>query len=220
MLNSYSLGFAPAHPVDLSGYAKLHSPAFTGTARIDGVLALSDGTAAAPALRFTDDGDTGFHRTGPDSLGLCAGGGVVLRLAGSSGQANLLAVAGGGTGTPPTLAVEGTDTAVGLRIMVKGSTDGLSQVVFVNGSGNVLARIGGGSGVPVNSVLIRAQSAGNPAQIFAEGGDSSIDLSLLPKGTGGRVRFGTYTAASDGPVTGYVEIKDAGGVTRKLAVIG
>lgn len=32
-------------------------------------------------------------------------------------------------------------------------------------------------------------------------------------------RFGTHTGSADAPVSGYVEITDAGGTTRKLAVI-
>ena len=47
------------------------------------------------------------------------------------------------------------------------------------------------------------------------------DLLLKPvSGTGGGVlRFGTATGGSDVPINGYVTIKDANGVTRKLATI-
>jgi hypothetical protein len=50
------------------------------------------------------------------------------------------------------------------------------------------------------------------------GSDTNIDLALTPKGTG-NVRFGTYTASMALTIQGYVEIKDAGGTIRKLAVI-
>lgn len=50
------------------------------------------------------------------------------------------------------------------------------------------------------------------------GDAANIDLRLVPKGTGA-VRFGTLTASGDAPITGYITVKDAGGVTRKLAVI-
>lgn len=49
-------------------------------------------------------------------------------------------------------------------------------------------------------------------------GDDNLDVRLTPAGTG-NVRFGTHTATSDTAISGYIEIKDAGGTIRKLAVI-
>lgn len=49
-------------------------------------------------------------------------------------------------------------------------------------------------------------------------GQADIDLALTPKGTG-RVRYGTHSAIGAETVTGYIEIKDAGGTVRKLAVV-
>ena len=49
-------------------------------------------------------------------------------------------------------------------------------------------------------------------------GEANIDLALTPKGTG-RVRYGTHAAIGLELVTGYIEIKDAGGTVRKLAVV-
>jgi hypothetical protein len=49
-------------------------------------------------------------------------------------------------------------------------------------------------------------------------GEANIDLALTPKGTG-RVRYGTHAAVVAEVVTGYIEIKDAAGTVRKLAVI-
>ena len=54
--------------------------------------------------------------------------------------------------------------------------------------------------------------------ISAAGPSANHDLALSPKGTG-NVRFGVLTATSDVAITGYITIKDAGGVSRKLAVI-
>lgn len=58
------------------------------------------------------------------------------------------------------------------------------------------------------------------AQVEATDSNTSIDLQLTPKGSSGRVRFGTLTESADAAVTGYIEIKDAGGTLRRLAVIG
>lgn len=54
--------------------------------------------------------------------------------------------------------------------------------------------------------------------IRAEGSAADVDLQLQGKGSG-KLRFGTRTATADAPVTGYIEIKDAAGTLRKLAVI-
>jgi hypothetical protein len=65
--------------------------------------------------------------------------------------------------------------------------------------------------------VVGAVTTASPA-IQAAGSDTNIDLTLTPKGTG-NVRFGTLTANADAPITGYITIKDAGGTTRKLAII-
>ncbi len=57
---------------------------------------------------------------------------------------------------------------------------------------------------------VRQQSVGT--------GAADIDLPLVPAGTG-LVKFGARTAIGAETVTGYLEIKDAGGTTRKLAVV-
>ena len=49
-------------------------------------------------------------------------------------------------------------------------------------------------------------------------GTDDIDLTLTPAGAG-VVRFGTHAGVAAELVTGYITIKDAGGTTRKIAVI-
>jgi hypothetical protein len=68
------------------------------------------------------------------------------------------------------------------------------------------------SGVSMYSV------AAGRVNIDAKGTSANIDIQFAPKGTG-RLRFGTYTASADAPVTGYIEIRDTGGTVRKLAII-
>jgi hypothetical protein len=62
------------------------------------------------------------------------------------------------------------------------------------------------------------QSSSTNPLIRAEGASADIDLRLQGKGAG-YVRFGTRTANADAAVTGYIEIKDAAGTVRKLALI-
>lgn len=60
------------------------------------------------------------------------------------------------------------------------------------------------------TMTIAAETAGT--------GADDIDLTLTPAGTG-NVKFGTHSAIVAETVTGYIEIKDSAGNTRKLAVV-
>jgi hypothetical protein len=64
---------------------------------------------------------------------------------------------------------------------------------------------------PVAGTLeLAAESAGS--------GSANIDIKLTPKGTG-LVQFGAHATIGAETVTGYISIKDASGVTRKVAVV-
>ena len=69
-----------------------------------------------------------------------------------------------------------------------------------------------------NYAQISSSATANPVTVQASGSDTNIDLRLLGKGTG-RVQFGTHTGTADTAISGYIEIKDASGTVRKLAVI-
>ncbi len=70
-----------------------------------------------------------------------------------------------------------------------------------------------------NTTSAVLQASAGTIRLQGEGSATNIDVFLSPKGTG-RVRFGTRTASSDVPVTGYIEILDSGGNVRRLAVVG
>lgn len=57
----------------------------------------------------------------------------------------------------------------------------------------------------------------NGPALIARGPSGDLDMRLIPQGQG-KVRFGTYKSGS-GTISGYIEIKDATGTIRKLAVI-
>lgn len=69
-----------------------------------------------------------------------------------------------------------------------------------------------------NYLDVWAATTGSPVELRATGSDPNIDIKLIGAGTG-KVRFGTFTANADAPVTGYITIADAGGTARKLAII-
>ncbi len=68
-----------------------------------------------------------------------------------------------------------------------------------------------------NYLQLTGGTTGNP-EIAAEGTSADIDIPFTPKGAG-LMRFGTHTAIGAETVTGYVEIRDAGGTLRKIAVV-
>jgi len=82
----------------------------------------------------------------------------------------------------------------------------------------------GGSAVQIacqfgsDSNISAYQVTAGRVAIAAVGSTANIDLALVPKGTG-MVRIGAHTENADAAITGYILIKDQGGVTRKLAVI-
>ena len=49
-------------------------------------------------------------------------------------------------------------------------------------------------------------------------GTDNIDIAITPAGTG-NLKFGTHAAIGSETVTGYIEIKDSSGTTRKVAIV-
>jgi hypothetical protein len=68
-----------------------------------------------------------------------------------------------------------------------------------------------------NFLQASANASGFAPALTVDGTDTNIDIAITPKGTG-RIRIGTYTAGVTA-ITGSIEIRDAGGTLRKLAVI-
>lgn len=117
------------------------------------------------------------------------------------------------TSTTVQYSAEGSSTDVNLAILGKGA-----GALLMGGVANSEAlRIGKGvSGG--NALEVQGVASGGPPRFVARGADTNIDLFLVPKGTG-LVRYGTHSAIGAETVTGFIEIKDAGGTTRKLAVV-
>jgi hypothetical protein len=83
-------------------------------------------------------------------------------------------------------------------------------------------RVINGATTTVNSLeIFGSDGTNNVLTIRAKnesGSHANQDIKVEPIGTG-KVRFGTRVATSDTAVSGYIEIKDAGGTIRKLAII-
>jgi len=156
-----------------------------------------------------------------------------FRVSPTASAVNYVQVTGAATGGSPTISAQGSDANASLAFNQKGSGN-LNFQIFgitrhrVNGAdGSVDSGLSSSGGIslkalPIANQVNYLQSTGNATglgvQLSAQGSDTNIDLALTPKGTG-NVRFGTYTASMALTIQGYVEIKDAGGTIRKLAVI-
>ena len=134
-----------------------------------------------------------------------------------SSPANYLSFYNSAAASYPQIVAAGSDTNIGVFYRAKGTAphrffaqDSLSYEEF---------RAGGVNSAPVNYVHAYGTNAsGGRAVLSATGADTNVDMQLVTKGTG-VVRFGTHTATADTAISGYIEIKDASGVIRKLAVI-
>jgi hypothetical protein len=116
------------------------------------------------------------------------------------------------TGSAPQFNAQGDDATVGLNFNSKNNGD----VTF--GSGAVWALQVTPVATMVNRLRVLAAATGNPALLQAVGSDTNVDLQLTPQGSG-LVRFGAHSVLGAETMTGYITVKDAGGSSRKLAVV-
>jgi hypothetical protein len=136
------------------------------------------------------------------------------RIAHTASAVNYVQVTGAATGAYSVISGQGSDTNTGLIFQVKGtayhrfSTGGSST----NEQLRVLH-----TASTANRFELTGAAAGNAPVFSVAGSDTNIDIALTPKGTG-LVRFGTYTGTALS-IAGYIEIKDAGGTIRRLAVV-
>jgi hypothetical protein len=157
---------------------------------------LSMGSSGGFNLRFFTQGQTNEQ----------------LRISNTTSAVNFVQVTGAVTGGRPIISAQGSDGSIGLTFTSKGT--GIQA--FNNGNGTQLV-LQSGPASSVNRIEITPSATGVAPIIASGGNDTNIDLALTPKGTG-NVRFGTYTGTALS-IAGYIEIKDAGGTIRRLAVV-
>jgi hypothetical protein len=132
---------------------------------------------------------------------------------GTSSTVNRVELSGSATGSAVRVIANGDDTNLDIQVNAKGTGS-----VDLRSQGTRAIRATNPSGTLVNWVDVGGAATGAPPGFSAVGSDTNVSLKLVPKGTG-KVRFGTRTATGDVAITGYIEIEDAGGTVRRLAVI-
>jgi hypothetical protein len=167
--------------------------------------AFAFGTNATERMRIAS--------TGIISLG-AAPGSESLRVTPVASAVNYWVALGAVATGQPSLQPAGSDTNISAAFTTKGTGSHVFYTNNLNSVGLVISH----TASAVNYLQVTGGATGNAATMSAAGSDTNIDLALTPKGTG-NVRFGTLTANADAPITGYITIKDAGGTTRKLAII-
>lgn len=128
---------------------------FTGTlagvtGSFSGVVDVSNGTAAAPAVTFTSDTDTGFFRTSANVLGVAAGGSSV----GTFSSTGFTGAVNGTVGaTTPAAGAFTTLSATGVTTHAVGSV-GTPSIIFSGDTNTGLYWIGADSfGLAANGVV-------------------------------------------------------------------
>jgi hypothetical protein len=127
--------------------------------------------------------------------------------------------------------IRNTDVATTSTRMYLDSSSGVGAIYNGNGSifFNTNATVGVSTGAnqfrvaPTASAVNYVQVTGSTttaglgvATVSGQGTATDVDVALTPKAAG-RVRFGSYTATLL-TQTGFIEIKDSGGTTRRLLV--
>jgi len=134
------------------------APGSSEIVTVENGLLIPDGIKTEPAVRFTDDANTGIYSPQDDSVAITGHGEEVLLIEGTTSSVNKVKVKSSIATTGPIISAEGTDTNIDLNIDPKGTgsvtIDGLkyptadgtaNQVIETDGSG-VLSFVDAGSG--------------------------------------------------------------------------
>lgn len=135
-----------------------------------------------------------------------------LRVVYTANVINRFDAFGAPTGVAPSFRSRGADPNINAGIDMQGT----GMLVVTNQTfGGVVFRA---SRPNAANDWVDIAAATTAPSVMAAGNSTNVDLLLGGKGTG-LVRFGTWTANADAPVTGYITIKDAAGNTRKIPTI-
>jgi hypothetical protein len=136
-----------------------------------------------------------------------------LRINPTASAVNYVQVTGATTGGAPTFSSQGSDTNINMAFVSKGS----GGFRFFSQAGGARQFQINNTTSAVNYPIVTGAAAGGTPVLSVDGSDTDIDIRFTPKGAG-FVRFGTYTAGALS-IAGYIEIRDAGGTIRRLAVV-
>ena len=171
-------------------------------------VSFSGGGGSGAAAYATVGSGTKVQSLG-STMSFYTAGGEVLRVtdgAGSTGYWNV-----GYNGTNPALRASTSNNAqihtIGTTAVLLGTNGGTTQLSVSH------------TASAVNYVQVTGGASGSPADVTlsAQGSSADVNVSIVPRGTNGYVKFGTYVAGAPA-ATGYIYIRDSGGTLRKVLV--
>lgn len=165
----------------------------------------SDGTGAAPSYAFANYPNKGFFSNGAAAIGVSFYGSTRVQFY-NAGIDILSDTPLFRLGASQDLIA--TRDAANVWAQRNGVNAQASRLYYSYTDASNYTRLAFKTATGVHT--IEAESAGT--------GEANIDVAIAPKGTGA-VRFGTHAGIAAETVTGYITIKDAGGTSRKLAVV-
>jgi len=128
-----NLGVIEARNAGDTAYANFQAANLIGVnGSFTGVVDLANGTAAAPALTFTSDSDTGLYSIGANQMGVSVGGNLAVRVNEPSIDASVVVFGGNSAITLPSGADAGRPTTT-VAGMIRFSTVD-NNVEFYNGT--------------------------------------------------------------------------------------
>jgi hypothetical protein len=137
-----------------------------------------DGTDSNISLTLDTKG-TGGHQFRTNVL---SGAPIQLEVTHTASAVNRAAFTGAATGNPPSLTVTGSDTNIGFIYNTKGT--GAHR--FLTGGGSALEQVRIlNVASAVNRINLSGSATGGNAQIYMDGSDTNIGLTIDTKGTGG-----------------------------------
>jgi len=202
------------------------------TSAVNYVQVTGNATTSRPVISAQgSDANIGLQLAskGNRSISLLTNSVTSLDVLSPASGVNYFTLNGSITNLSPSIVSTGTDTNIGLNLTTKGTgalsvnTGGGEQVRILDTASTDASSVTAIQfrvrhiNAPANYCAVIGAPAGSTPEFQTLGTDTNIDLALTPKGTG-LVRFGTHTATAL-TISGYIEIKDAGGTIRKLAVV-
>jgi len=178
-----------------------------------GPLKIADGTKSAPSLSYNSEATVGLYYRTPGYLSFAVNRKAVAEVTESSLNISTIGFAADESNDFSAAWIStyfGTEGAGFLRMRgVVGTNPQAFRIYGTYTDASNYQRLAL-SANGTTGVTIAAEGLGTPG--------ANQNINLVPGGTG-VVTFGTHSALAAETVQGYITIKDAGGTTRKLAVV-
>ena len=188
-----------------SGGLKL-DPAGTDIVTIGNGVMLPDGVKTAPAIRFTDDNNTGIYSPTNDQVSITGQGEDALLVTGVASSVNVIEVKPSATGSPVEINATGTDANISVNVTPKGTGTLKVAGTDVSLSGHTHT----GTYEPADATILKDADIGVTVQAYDATivVDADIGVSVAAQGHN---HDSAYVSVVTTPTTGNFPVLTAGG---------